>query len=558
MLDYIDLMEKVLKAYSEEDILKYVRRVEENGLEEHGFPRLTANLGILISHGRNLNLKEVFVHMMDLCCREIPTALSKNGKRVGNDFSVKEIVFCLLEAEKSGFVGEEKLSEWKNALKTLNPYETYSAVASTPPEPIGNWAAFGAASEQLRKFAGLGDESVFIENQIKSQLFSFDENGMYRDPNEPIVYDLVTRLQLAVALHFGFDGNCRSELEENLLKSADITLKMQSVTGEIPFGGRSNQFLHNEAFYAAICEFYAGWFKKLGDLRKAGMFKRAARLAAESLLPWLSEEKIRHVKNHYPTDSMIGCEDYAYFDKYMITTASWFYIAHVMSDNSVYEIASPSENENYICFTSEWFHKVFIKYSDYFVEFDTNADTHYDANGIGRIHKRGVFPPLCLSVPFAKAPLYKTETVNPFDFSLCASLNRDGEIIRSSDSSVKYRLVDKKVTDDNAVVEFESLIDNEILFSESCKVSNAGVEITIKGEGNLQLDFPAFFFDGESFSDVTCRDNFVEIIYKGFRCRYTASDKVIDLNQMFTNRNGKYKAFSVAGKNMVSLRVELM
>ena len=47
-------------------------------------------------------------------------------------------------------------------------------------------------------------------------------------------------------------------------------------------------------------------------------------------LDWLSEEKIRHVKNFYPTDSMIGCEDYAYFDKYMITTASWFYIAHIM------------------------------------------------------------------------------------------------------------------------------------------------------------------------------------------------------------------------------------
>ena len=36
-----------------------------------------------------------------------------------------------------------------------------------------------------------------------------------------------------------------------MLKSADITLAMQSATGEIPFGGRSNQFLHNETFYAA-------------------------------------------------------------------------------------------------------------------------------------------------------------------------------------------------------------------------------------------------------------------------------------------------------------------
>ena len=69
-------------------------------------------------------------------------------------------------------------------------YTTYSEIAEIPPKRIGNWAAFSAASEQVRKYAGIGDESAFIENQIESQLLSFDENGMYRDPNEPIVYDL--------------------------------------------------------------------------------------------------------------------------------------------------------------------------------------------------------------------------------------------------------------------------------------------------------------------------------------------------------------------------------
>lgn len=84
---------------------------------------------------------------------------------------------------------------------------------------------------------------------------------MYRDPNEPMVYDYVTRLQLAVALYFGYDGESKKALEEELLKSAEITLNMQSVTGEIPFGGRSNQFLHNETAYAALCEYYANVLK---------------------------------------------------------------------------------------------------------------------------------------------------------------------------------------------------------------------------------------------------------------------------------------------------------
>ena len=75
---------------------------------------------------------------------------------------------------------------------------------------------------------------------------------MYRDPNEPMLYDFVTRLQLAVSLYYGYDGESRESLEQMLLKSADITLDMQSVTGEIPFGGRSNQFLFNEAAFAAF------------------------------------------------------------------------------------------------------------------------------------------------------------------------------------------------------------------------------------------------------------------------------------------------------------------
>ena len=48
---YIDLMDKVLTAYSDERIREYTERVKQNGIEEHGYPRLAINLGILIAHG---------------------------------------------------------------------------------------------------------------------------------------------------------------------------------------------------------------------------------------------------------------------------------------------------------------------------------------------------------------------------------------------------------------------------------------------------------------------------------------------------------------------------
>lgn len=87
---YIDLIEKAMDAYTAEHIKKYCESTFFCGITEHGFPRLTSNLGILISHGRKMEYKDILKKMMDFCCKEIPTALIKNpGIGVGNDFSVK-------------------------------------------------------------------------------------------------------------------------------------------------------------------------------------------------------------------------------------------------------------------------------------------------------------------------------------------------------------------------------------------------------------------------------------------------------------------------------------
>ena len=553
-MNYIEIMERVLEAYTLEHIRKYTETVKQNGIEEHGFPRLAANLGILIAHGRKTELKADFEEMMEICCSTMADIKNRNGGGVGNDFSVKEIIFCLMEIEKAEVFSKETTDRWRAGLSRIEPYSTYHIIAEIPPKRINNWAAFGAASEQVRKYAGIGCEDFFINNQIESQLLSFDENGMYRDPHEPMVYEFVTRLQLAAALYFGYDGKCRERLEKYLLKSADITLRMQSVTGEIPFGGRSNQFLHNETFFAALCEFYASWFKKLGDETKAGMFKNAARIAVESILPWLSEDKIRHVKNYYPTDSMYGCEDYAYFDKYMVTTASWLYLAHIMSDNDIKEVPCPVVSQNYICQTSEHFHKVFVKFGDYFAEFDTNADNRYDASGLGRIHKCGVPSALCLSVPFSKEPNYGIDIKNPSGFSICAGIKIDGEFVYAFENS-EHRLVEQKVTDSFAEVKTACVIQNNMII-QTVRLSADGVQITAEGQGVLAISVPLFFYDGQTEAEITGSEKFLEVKYKGFVCKYV-SDCFVNENKVYANRNGHYKAYSALGNDRVSLKISL-
>ena len=554
---YIDLMERVLEAYSKEHIERYTKSVEQNSIQEHGFPRLVANLGILIANGRKTEYKDYFIKMMDLCCSQIPIAHEKNGYQTGNDFSVKEVVFCILELEKSGVYDKSHTKRWRESLSKIDPQTTYSLIAPVPVEPVANWAAFGAVSEQLRKFAGIGDESAFIDNQIESQLFSFDENGMYRDPGEPLVYDFVTRLQLAGCLYFGYDGKCRESLEEFFLKAIDCTLKMQSVTGEIPFGGRSNQFFHNEAFYAALCEFYVWLLKKRGETQKAKKFKNAVNYAVDCIKSWLDSDAVGHIKNYFSVESFYGCEQYAYFDKYMVTTASWLYFAYVMCDESVKEEDVLNISTKYVWSTTEHFHMTFVRFNDWFLQFDTNANTHYDGSGLGRIHKNGVPSQTLLTVPFSQHPSYAVDVENISNFSICSGVLENGKWVSAFDEGCEYSLVEEDVKDDYITVRFrlKTPAGNEAF--ETYKISDSGVEINAISNGEVKINFPVIAFDGKHYGECEINGNEVSVNYLGHKCKFTTNGKINSKNLMYANRNAHYLAMSVSGKNNVSLIIEI-
>ena len=234
-IHYIDLMEKVLSAYTDEHIDRYYSEVKTGGLKEHGFPRLTADIGILIAHGKRTDLKERFVRMMDLCCEEIP-----KRKKAGNEFSIKEIIFSILELEKHGVFPRQQIDRWKTSLKAVKVENCYNRYAEKPDSVVYNWAAFAMVSEWMRYHAGIAPEDLrFIDIQAASQWQWVDENGMYRDPHEPMVYDMVTRGLFALLLHYGYRGEYFERWDNAVKNAGHLTLKMLSVTGEIPYCGRS-------------------------------------------------------------------------------------------------------------------------------------------------------------------------------------------------------------------------------------------------------------------------------------------------------------------------------
>ncbi len=543
---YLELMSKALSAYSDTHIHEYFERVKSEGLTEHGFPRLTVNIGVLVCHGYRQDLIPLFIEMMDFCCEQIPKV------KAANDFSVREIVFCIFELQKNGMFTDE-IDRWKKDLSKIVATECYDKFASAPDQVIGNWALFTAVSEYARSLLIGVDNEDFVELQIENQLHRLDENGMYmdnisHDAHQPIVYDLVPRYLFTLLLHFGYRGKYFEQIDKILRETALMTLRMQSLTGEIAFGGRSNQFVHNEALLAIIFEFEANRYAHKGDRQTAGCFKAATARAIEVTEYWLSKEPIRHIKNRFPTETRYGCEKYAYFDKYMITAASHLFSAYLICDDS---IPAGDFDDSDSCFmASKHFHKLFMRSGGYFLEFDTNADPHYDSSGLGRVHRCGAPSSICISLPCTDTPKYKVGTEDKFRASLCPGVMTDGKEVFACDSDEAIEIV--SYSSDKARLKYPMGTTADYV------IADGSVKVKVKGEGEILHMLPAFSFDGENETRIDLRGNSLEIAYEEWKCRYTASGTIRDLDKTARNRNGYYKLFCAEGIDELEIKIEII
>ena len=553
---YLDIMEKSLSAYTDERIRDYIDEVKRDGLKEHGFPRLAVNIGILMAYGRRMELMDTFIEIMDICCEQMPK------RKAANDFSVREVCCCLMLLEEKQIVDSTLLQKWKEKLSDFDPWKFYNVVADHSGKFVGNWALFAAVSEYMRGvYCGI-DTSEFVDWQIPSQLSNLDCNDMYMDaepelrPANPMVYDMVPRILFAFLLRAGYKGKYAERIEQVLDNTADITLKMQSVTGELAFGGRSNQFLNNDTMLCAYCELEAVRFKEKGDLQKAGEFKAAAKLAAENVVKYLELEPISHIKNRYDVATRFGCENYGYFNKYMITTASNLYMGALFADDGIQEVEFSNKKLGYVFSTSEQFHKTFLCADDYFAQIDTNADFRYDANGIGRIHKKGYPSALCLSVPFpAPKPNYLLEQDNKNGMSLCCYAKCGDKLLSGADKGVQYTLVDTKCNSNVnesafAQATFQVAISADIKILQKLSLCENGIDITLSGEGDIGFMVPVFDFDGEKQTEITLTEGGISVEYYGGLCVYGFEGEIASDYEIYHNRNGRYRVYQIKTKHL--------
>ena len=547
---YLDLMEIALSAYTLEHILEFFDQVKANGLDDQAFPRLTANIGILLANGRRRDLYELFLEMMDFSCKTIPQ------KKAANDFSVREIIFAILEVENAKIVPPEKTAIWRKDLAAIDIEQCYTIFARKPDDKVYNWAAFTMLSEWMRAKAGISPLDMdFIDTQAASQLQWFDENGMYRDPNEPMVYDLVPRGLFALLLHLGYRGKYAGVIDSLLKKSALLSLKMQSVTGEIPFGGRSNQFYHNEAHLAIIMEFEANRYAKAGDMAMAGLFKYRVAKALDSIAEGMAQQPIHHVKNRYPLETKFGCEDYAHFNKYMITAGSFLYSAYLICDDSIPAAASDTLTR-FTWQSLEHFHKLFLRHDDYCVEFELAADPHYDASGLGRFHRAGAPSELVMAGSCPAAPNFKVEIPDPAELAFAPGVkDKDGKWLFAVNTDTRYQVNAHASTPGGATAEILCTFADGREVTAFYTLNENGLNIKVNGDGDIAYMIPVFVFDGADAVSVQTEEKSLEVCRKKWRFRCSADTAIADLHLAGCNRNGRFNAFAAIGSREINLHL---
>lgn len=545
---YLDIMENIFREYSIERVDSFLNEVKQNGLTEHGFPVLTCVLGNLIANDRCKEYFSIFIEMMDLCCMQMPY------KKAENEFSVARICGCLKALEDKKLVDNCLLEKWKNELKKIDPWTNYNKVAPTPTSKMYNWALFGAYSEFIRgKYLGV-DTSKFVEWHISTQVLNFNSDGQYIDApiNPPIMYDLVSREIFLKLLKAGYNGDFYAQIEDNILKSSEMNLKIQSATGEIPFGGRSNQFFQSELLFASLCEMLANKFKQNCDIKLASKFKAAANLALAYTELNIVGKGYSHVKNKYSKDSKMGCEQYAYYNKYMINAAQYAYMAYINADDTIKPSVAPVVEGGYVYhMKSNDFDKVFASAGGYSLQFEFSAGWEnntifpYEAHGLGRVHKIGAPSCICLSMSFPnRTERYKTEGENKSALSICPFV---GDLLGAQG---EYQVLDKNEKKDEVSLSLACKLNDEICVKEDYVVNKDGVDVNVSGHDDVGIMIPVFDFDGRDSTKISVVKNQIKIEYDGWVCCYYFNGKLDDNYELYYNRNGRYRAYKMYGNNL--------
>ena len=245
----------------------------------------------------------------------------------------------------------------------------------------------------------------------------------------------------------------------------------------------------------------------------------------------------------------------------MITVASNLHAAYMVCDDSI-GIGNLPDTEPSVFETSKHFHKLFLKAGGYGLEFDLDADTHYDSNGLGRVHRAGAPATICLSVPCPENPIYTVTLDNPLALSLAPAISvvttNKCKWQYGSSAGVSYEILSKSERENSANAILRCHFGTADFVDSEYTVSEEGVSILSRGEGVIGFTLPAFCFDGESYTDIKTDCTTLTVEYKGWICRYSTDSKIEATDKIAANRNGYYKEFLAVGRDSLNVKIEIL
>lgn len=563
---YLDLMEAVVRTACE--------WVDPSGVVldpflhrewSHTSPRYASSGAILLHFGRMPDIRELVYRTMDYSCAELA---SGNARKKGADFWMRELATAYMCLET--VAGEEDLRRWRQLLGAVRPEETYSQVSpdGTDLDKFHNSVVYSSAGEYLREAAGLAPETnpnrllwgrAFFDKYVGAQFGHFTELGMYRDPGDPITYDITTRLQLATALAFGYDGKLRETLDELLRRGALTMLLFLSPEGYVPYGGRSSQFHFQEAIVSALCELEARRYRTANP-RLAGAFKRQAHLSALSVKRWLLDMRpFRHIKNGFEPSTQHGIDSYGHYSIYGLLAASFFGLAAIFADDSIEEEPAPAETGRYVVELAPAFHKVFATSRGSYLEIDTRADFKYDSTGLGRFLVNGAPVELGPAMPFTSTPAYiideelKPEQMVAIGPSWLSEKSGTWLALADLSDGLEHRLHSVREGPDSVVFVIEyshpetgaeivqeyELTMNSVRVRSRARVANKPVE-------RIRFIVPLLVSDGRSRSEIQLHEPGVaRLRYEGCTCEVRFDERLASAvlaEGLYANRNGIYRS----------------
>jgi len=518
-------------------------------------PRFVGALGQLIGAGRCADL-------LDVCARSYEQVLSTiTDPRTVPEFSLKELVLAH-EALRTR-VARERVERWEAHWRD---YRLECAASCVHRNLDNNFNTFALVGEFARIQAGLGGDMAFVERLIEKEMRHIDENGMYEDPGGPLTYHVVVMQQWALLLMLGYRGRYHAAVRDAVRRGGLASLLMQSVTGQAPFGGRSNQFHHMEAQSAALFEVCARLARDDGDALLAGAFKRAARRDVALIRPWIMEmEPYRHLKQGFHPSLDHGNDAPGLYSVYGTLPASLLGMAVRTADETIGERLTPAELGGYVFCTTPRFHQVFAHCGGWTIQVDTKANLEKDATGLGRVQRVGLRPETILAGSIPARPNYSFAFPLPQRNVAIGPEWGAGQVCRLADFSAEIREVRvsrREESPEHVAFEIEYAGDLGGLRSvrEHYDLTPAGLRYraeTDPATRALRYTVPIIETDGDARSEVESDGHAIRVLYRGGSFSVTVENGSISLtDERDANRNALYRvALATSSAGAMALRI---